>query len=182
MSLQEEQKTEVEEEVGRPEQNYDSRPRDDSHYRQRSQSGSGRGGNGRGYGRGNGRGNYRGDHNREFQERPQERPQGNRYEYRPYRARPFVLDFNRFVQRPEVHGRIMDNFNSRMETGETKEMFHWASPVLNNFGVGETVSVRFENESDIYQYVVTAKYLRGEVNWVHAMPDNAKFDFRLKKV
>ena len=76
-------------------------------------------------------------------------------------------------------------FNSiqgwRIEQGETKELFHWSAPPLNNFGVGETLSVKFEGEEEIHQYVVVAKFLRGEFAWPNSMPANSRFDFRLKR-
>lgn len=159
----------------------------EQHYERRPNRG-GYGGNGRGrggqrpmrdnrqgggmqyQGRDNRQGGGMRDNRRSFNSRP------------PYRARPFVLDFNRFLNRPEIHERIMGNFAYRMEQGDTLEQFYWAAPPLNDFGVGETLSIRFSGETEIHQYLVMAKFLRGEVEWVNAMPDNAKFDFRLKKV
>ena len=116
----------------------------------------------------------------QFQGRQQ---RDNRRQYRqPYRARPFVLDFNRFTNRPEIHQRIMGNLEDRMSKGDTLDLFYWAAPPLNDFGVGETLSIRFSGETEIHQYLVMAKFLRGEITWLNDMPDNAKFDFRLKKV
>jgi len=123
--------------------------------------------------------NQRSDTRLQRDERPH---RDNRYQQRTYRARVFVLDFNRFENRPEVQEKIMGNFNWRMEQGDTKELFYWSAPPLNFFGVGETLSVRFNQESEIFQYVITAKFLRGEVSWPNSLPDSAKFDFRLKKI
>ena len=167
------------------EQNYDNRRT--NNYRGN--------GNGRGRGRGGHYGGSRQDGGRPQRDMRQQRDNsqgGNgfrqqrdnrRQQYRqPYRARPFVLDFNRFTNRPEIHERIMGNFNDRMTKGDTRDLFYWAAPPLNDFSVGETLSVRFSGETEISQYLVMAKFLRGEVSWMNDMPDNAKFDFRLKKV
>ena len=154
-----------------PENNYDN---------QRENRGQRYGGN---QGRGGGRGNFQ---SRGYQgDRPRQNNGPRRYNNNnrgPYHARPFVLDFNRFLNRVEIHERIMGNFNDRMEKGDTQELFHWSAPPLNDFCVGEPLSIRFSGETDIHQYVVMAKFLRGEISWLNAMPDNSKFDFRLKKI
>lgn len=151
--------------------NYDER-RPDNRYRGDNRGdnrGRGRGFGGRGRGRGRGGGDMR----------PFRR--GSKLELRSFR-RTFVLDFNRFVDNKVVYERIMGNFDDRMEKGDTKDLFYWASPQLNYFNVGETLSVRFNNETEISQYVVTAKFLRGEVDWKYDMPDNVKYDLRLKRI
>ena len=180
------------------ESNYDNRQ--SNGYRGNDSRGGGRGG-----GRGRGRDGYQGGRpqrdmrqqggqyqQREYQQRDNRQQGGqfqgrqqrdNRRQYRqPYRARPFVLDFNRFTNRPEIHQRIMGNLEDRMSKGDTLDLFYWAAPPLNDFGVGETLSIRFSGETEIHQYLVMAKFLRGEITWLNDMPDNAKFDFRLKKV
>lgn len=101
---------------------------------------------------------------------------------RPMRPRNFVLDFNRFANRPEIQKRVTENFEHRMESGDTKELFHWASPPLNDYRVGNTVYVRFEGETEMHQYMVTAKFMRGEVEWKHPMPDGVRYELRLKKL
>ena len=98
------------------------------------------------------------------------------------RSRNFVLDFNRFKNRPEILKRVSENFAFRLEKGDTKELFHWASPPLNDYRVGNTIYVRFENEVDMHQYMITAKFLRGEVEWKYTMPDGVRYEFRLKKL
>ena len=98
------------------------------------------------------------------------------------RSRNFVLDFNRFKNRPEILKRVSENFAFRLEKGDTKELFHWASPPLNDYRVGNTIYVRFENEVDMHQYMITAKFIRGEVEWKYAMPDGVRYEFRLKKL
>jgi hypothetical protein len=116
--------------------------------------------------RGRGRGSFR------RSSRPFMRPRRN-----------FILDFNRFAtHKPDVHKRVIDNFNHRLELGDSKELFHWASPPLNDYRVGNTVYVRFENEPEMHQYMVTAKFMRGEVEFKHPMPDSVRFEFRLKKL
>ena len=98
------------------------------------------------------------------------------------RSRNFVLDFNRFANRPEIQKRVLENFADRLEKGDTKELFHWASPPLNDYRVGNTIYVRFENETDMHQYMVMAKFMRGEFQWKHSMPDGVRYEFRLKKL
>lgn len=125
--------------------------------------------------------------------RPQQnyRPRGNGFggrgrgrrnnNFRP-RSRNFVLDFNRFANRPEIQKRVTENFADRLQKGDTKELFHWASPPLNDYRVGNTIYVRFENEADMHQYMITAKFMRGEIQWKHSMPDGVRYEFRLKKL
>lgn len=138
---------------------------DNEHYRymDRRESENGRG-------RGRGRSSTRG------------RGGGFRKTFRPMRNN-FILDFNRFAEyKPEIHKRVIENFEHRMNSGDTKELFHWASPPLNDFRVGNTVFVRFLNETEMHQYMVTAKFMRGECNWKHPMPDGVRYEFRLKKL
>ena len=70
----------------------------------------------------------------------------------------------------------------RIEKGDTKDLFHWAAPPLNDYRVGNTVYIRFEDETEMHQYMVTAKFMRGEFQWKHPMPDGVRFEFRLKKL
>lgn len=96
--------------------------------------------------------------------------------------RDFVLDFNRFVNRPEIQKKIMENFQERLNKGDTKELFHWAAPPLNNCLVGETIYIRFNKETEIHSYLITAKFMRGEIQWKNSMPDSVRFEYRLKKI
>ena len=150
---------------------YEDHQSQDDHYGRPPQNNrqyQRRDGGGRGRGRGQQQGGFR----------PMGRPM------RPMGRRPrnFILDFNRFANKPEIQTRIQENFKDRMENGDTKECFHWASPPMNDYRVGNTIYVRFEGETEMSQYMVTAKFLRGEVSWKHAMPDGVRYEFRLKKV
>ena len=129
---------------------------------------------GRGRGRGRGRGG------RPMGGRPM---QGGRP--RPMRLpRNFTLDFEWFKERnPETHKKISENLEHRMSNGDSKELFHWSSPQINNLRVGNLLQVKFPDEESATSYIVSAKFLgTDEVSWVHSLPTSCRYTLRLKKV
>ena len=129
------------------------------------------------YGRQHHRGHHRGDHRRGSRG-----GRGGGFRRPMRRSRNFVLDFNHFSEKPDIQARILENFQDRMEKGDTQDEFHWAAPQMNDYRVGNVLSVRFHNETEMHNYMVTAKFMRGEVEWKHQMPDSVRFEFRLKKL
>ena len=127
----------------------------------------------RGRGRGRGRGGpMRGG--RPMQGRP-----------RPMRLpRNFTLDFEWFKEKnPETHTKISENLSHRMSNGDSKELFHWSSPQINNLRVGNLLQVKFPDEESATSYIVSAKFLgTDEVSWVHSLPTSCRYTLRLKKV